>query len=237
MALPKAKTERENNESVLAEYEVVGLLEKEWKNIVFGGLILILGIWFYSEYTETINQKNGEISSQFSSSSSDLSSLIDESLKNAPSKELLEKEDRVLKNLSNLANLNDSSYSSFASVLKTAFLVFQGKEVSPEDSSNLEKKLAEYKKSKESLVLYEIISLQKCRILLESGQIEKGISETKALLNESKVIFPEIASVLMLFTPEANKEESKAFIVERLKAAPALEEQTKTALSEIGYSL
>jgi hypothetical protein len=46
MALPKTKTERVNNDHFLTEYEAVGLLEKEWKNIVFFGLVVILAVWF-----------------------------------------------------------------------------------------------------------------------------------------------------------------------------------------------
>ncbi len=237
MALPKSNPDRVNNETLLTEDYAVGVFERQWKNLLYLAMFVLAGIWFYSEYKETIAQREGEASAQFSSIATDLNALIEQTLKEDPSKDLVEQEDRIVGNLARLVQSDSSTYSSFATILNLGFKNFKGKDLSTEEEATLNSTLLKYKDSKDSLILYEMIKLIKCRFLLESGKTEIGLNEVKSLLLESKVVFPQVASLLMIFSSEETKKDNQNFISDQLKLKPELEEQTKVALYELGYSL
>lgn len=221
----------------ISEEEVVEVVQNEWKHFVFGAAVILLGVWFYSQYKETTFQRDAEASSQFTSITSELSGLISESLKSDTSKEFLEKEDRVIKNLDHLLGLKQATYSGFGSILKSAYLLFRDKSPSDEDISKLDENLKIYSSSSEALVVKELIALIKCRVLLQSGDKAGALLAIKEFLKESKILFPEASTLLLVSSSDNLLGENTLFIKEQLNTRPELEEATKKALSDLGYSL
>lgn len=237
MAKPKKDEYKIIDEGQVVEELASEAIHKEWKHFIFLGSLVLLGTWFYSQYKETVMQKDGEASGQFSTASTELSTLIGETLKGTASKELLEKEDRVLKNLEHVSELKQATYSTFGSILKSAYLIYKDKTPSITDISALEDSVLKYQNVKEALVLRELVGLIKCRALIQSGDKEGAILSIKSFLNDSKVLFAEGASLLLVTSAEDQIADNLEFVKEKLGVKPELEDATNKALAELGFSL
>lgn len=237
MALPNRSMDGLSNGSLLEEDKVVDILEKEWKNLLFLGFLILLGIWFYGEYRETITQKEGDASSQFTSISIELNSLISESIKDPSSKDLLEKQDRIEDNLRRLIKLNSDAYSPLAHILKVALSYSRGKEPSSDEIELFNKSVSSFERSPELLPLYEIAKLIYIKAKISGTDKAQGLKELSTLIKTAKFILPQAASTLVVFSSDEQLNNSLDEVRSALKSRPELEEATKRALSELGISL
>lgn len=192
----------------------VSFITKNWQKLISLLLLFIAGIWFFNEYTNTMNLKNEQASVSFSKAVGSLGEIIfgdSDTLK----PESIERYMDEMKRLSN--DFSETSYSELSKVLNTAYALST---LSPDSSSlgsvSVDKNLIDesmsnlkipFSKEPIKKVVAELNILLYSRALISSSvtqndpaeNINKSREYLRELLKESEV-FPIEAAMSYYFT-------------------------------------
>jgi hypothetical protein len=227
--------------------QTVSYLEKNWQKLVSAFLLLLAGLWFYSEYTTTMQLKNEEASLAFSNAVNLLDTVIANSSDDVEvSTDALE---RYLDEIRRLeGDLSETTYGNMAKVLSVAYSLsrtsgFESVQIEESIGSNallaLEK---DFSSQPMERLVGELTLLLHARQLLTTGVDDRMIQGKTYLkkLIEQGVLFPVEASVSYLLSFDRKSEEfdaARKYLLSLVNRYPQIESSLVNELARFGIIL